>query len=366
MDVIDEDGRLLGRVNVVDALVVLVVLAIVVAGATFVLSAGGEPERSEPTYAYATVDLGSQPAYVAELVDAGDTVERADGPNVTVTDVYATGHGGDRHVRVRARIPGERTSDGFSYDGAPLRVGRTLDLATSEYRTKGTVTAVDASGPDLPVRRTDVLLRTNLSVGTADAVDVDDEYRLDGRVLGTVESVSVHGSKDPGRVIAYVGVTYRTYGSGGEPRFGGTAVQEGTRLPFETDGYAFEGTVVRQNALQQRGREVRRTAVLKLENADPDLAAAIDPGMEERVLGETVARVSDVRVDPSTVVIKSRNGTVFSREHPVEKDVTMTVDLRVRVTRSGLRFEDAPLRQGRSIILDFGTVTVEATVVSVS
>jgi hypothetical protein len=36
MEVIDEEGRLFGAVNVVDALVVLLVLAVVVAGAALV------------------------------------------------------------------------------------------------------------------------------------------------------------------------------------------------------------------------------------------------------------------------------------------------------------------------------------------
>jgi hypothetical protein len=167
VDVIDDESRLLGWVNVIDALVVLVVLAVAVAGATFILSIGEQPEQLAPADAYATLDLGSQPEHVAELIDTGDTVERAGGPNVTVTDVYVAGSGGDRRVRVRARIPGERTGDGLSYDGAPLRVGRTLDLTTSEYQTSGTVTAVDVSNPDLPVQWTDFFPRTDLSAGTA-------------------------------------------------------------------------------------------------------------------------------------------------------------------------------------------------------
>jgi len=40
MPLIDEDGNLFGRVNVVDALVVLLVVAVVAAGAALVMGAG--------------------------------------------------------------------------------------------------------------------------------------------------------------------------------------------------------------------------------------------------------------------------------------------------------------------------------------
>ena len=47
MELIDERGRLFGRVNVVDALVVLLVAAVVVAGVALV--AGGSEGRIETT-----------------------------------------------------------------------------------------------------------------------------------------------------------------------------------------------------------------------------------------------------------------------------------------------------------------------------
>jgi hypothetical protein len=43
----------------------------------------------------------------------------------------------------------------------------------------------------------------------------------------------------------------------------------------------------------------------------------------------------------------------------------MTAELRVRETGTGVRFKGAPLRQGGTVALDFGTVTVEATVVRI-
>jgi len=72
MEILDEKGRLFGVVNVIDALAVLLVLAVVAAGAALVL--GSEPEP-EPEFAstHATLDLGTQPDYIVAQLNEGDT-----------------------------------------------------------------------------------------------------------------------------------------------------------------------------------------------------------------------------------------------------------------------------------------------------
>jgi hypothetical protein len=72
MELIDDGGSLFGAVNVVDALVVLLVLAVVVAGAAFVFMDDPAPEPDVGT-TYATLDMGTQPAYIVDAINEGDT-----------------------------------------------------------------------------------------------------------------------------------------------------------------------------------------------------------------------------------------------------------------------------------------------------
>jgi hypothetical protein len=363
---IDDQGRLFGLINLVDALVVLVVLAILVAGVAFVFSSGSDDTSPDTATRYATLDLGTQPAYVAIRVTEDDVVDTdpEDAESLTITDVYATKTNDSRNLYARVRLNGTLSDDTVIYRGGPLRVGRDIDLTPPDYATSGTITAVDASNPDLPVGETDVLLHTALAADTVDEVRTSDEYRIDGRTVGTVRSVSAYRTGN-GSTLAYVGVTYQTYRASDGPQFAGTHVREGVTLPLETDAAAFEGEVVRVGATEPRGAETTRTVQLEIENADPDLSDALRTGMTERVRGETVAELTNVAVAPSTMVLTSQDGNVYRREHPVEEDVTLTVDLRVRETNAGLRFKGAPLHHGRTVFLDFGSVTVEATVVSV-
>ncbi len=112
MSLIDEDGNLFGVVNVVDALAIVLLVAVVVAGVAVVsggemgvdvvaalagtlllvvVVAGVAVVSGDATTAetrYATVELGEQPAYVVDRLEAGDVATLEDGDVATVTDVH--------------------------------------------------------------------------------------------------------------------------------------------------------------------------------------------------------------------------------------------------------------------------------------
>jgi len=466
MDVIDDEGNLFGVVNVVDALVVLLVLAVVAAGAALVLGGNDEPQP-EPEIRYATMDLGTQPSYVADLIESGDFVEYGGNEDLTVTEVYVTDEGNGKRMvaRVKLKSPSDEEK-GFTFDGKPPRVGRELTISTDEYNASGRITSVSESDPtldlvnrtvliegtlsieeaerlstndsvvrgnetiasvesfqlydtedpnerraivavdllayqnddrprfgstplrlnesvqlnteayslsgsilrvgvgELPTSERDVLLRTNMSADEAAALSVGDEYRVHGQTVATVQSVDVYGTGDPERRLVYVGVTYVTYEPGAEPQFAGTVVREGAELPFRTDEYEFEGQVVREDALEQRGEETTRTVTLEIEDAKPAVANSLEMGMRQRVNGETIASLSNVTVDAAAIVVTSDDGNVYLREHPVKKDVEITAELQVRESVNGVTYKGEPIRPGDTILIDLGTVTIRATVTS--
>jgi hypothetical protein len=468
MGVIDDEGNLFGVVNVVDALVVLLVLAVVAAGAAFVLGGDGEePPEPEQAVRYATLDLGTQPTYVADLVERGDHVDYGDGENLEVTDVYVTDAGDQKRVLVRLALETTLQDDEkFTFDGDPPRVGRELSIATNEYSTAGRVTSVSENDPtldlvnrtvliegnisveeasrlstnqsvvrgnktvasvesyqlygtddpnerqviaavellahrsdddarfgstplrlgesvrvnadgyslsgsilrvgvsDLPTSERDVLVRTNMSADDAASLSVGDEYRVNDQTVATIQSVDAYGTGSPDRRLVYVGVTYVTYEPRAEPRFAGQVVREGAQLPFRTDDYEFQGRVVREDALEQRGEETTRTVTLEIESAQPDIVDALEPGMRERVNGETIVELSNVTVEPADVVLTSEDGNVYLREHPVKKDVSITATIQVRESVNGITYKGGSIRPGDTILIDLGTITIRATVTS--
>jgi len=461
MAIIDEEGRLFGTVNVVDALVVLVVLAVAVAG--FALIAGsGETSRTETRYA--TLDFGLQPEYVIGQLEVGDTWNHTDSiGNVTVTDTYLTRSGSQASALARVAVTGPVTDGQFTFDGEPLRLGRVFRFQTDTYVLNGTIRAI-GSGSELPVGERTVVLRGTVPAEVAGSVEGGDEVRVGGETIATFQDVAVYDATGANRRTLYVAATLRTVQSGGESQFAGTPVEvgqeltlpvagyqyngtiervgdgfdrqtesilvtgvvdaataeklstgdtytvaeqdvatvesvavygteepdrkrvyvglsvqtlrygnvsrfgsnrslrDGVVLTFRTPSYEFQSEVVRLGTLTQPGETTERTVTLRMENVPPERANSVEKGLTETNAGQTVARVVGVQVEPAVVTLTSDGGNIYEREHPVNKDVTLTLELRVRERPSGVRFKGGLLQENDEVVIDLGTTTIRATV----
>jgi hypothetical protein len=472
VELIDEDGRLFGVVNVIDALAVLLVLAVVVAGIALV---NPFAPSGEETTRYATVDLDEQPAYVADLISEGDVMSPSNTPrNLTITDVYVTPTPGENvSITVRARINGTlKDREGqpgqvFTYGNTRIRQGGSFTLDTADYTVDGTVTRLDADGRALETERTEAILTTKVSPGVArtieagqtvtvadrevaritqvhvgpgnestirqvylgveletlrrsrgqsfgggllapdrsipfqtnvssltarvrmigssdlkresiqaviettiqsrvaDEISVGDEYRLAGTTVATLRSIDTYPDGGEAQTHVFVGVELTTVRLDGKQVFGAKPLQLGATIPFETDAYRLSGTVIGRGSLTPPGETTTKTVVVKVANIPPEIADGIRTGMTEESPGQTTARLVDKRTEPADVILTSESGEIFQRQHPRNQDVYLTVEVTVRSTRTGLRFHSRTIQEGDIITLDFGTISVNGTVIEI-
>jgi hypothetical protein len=360
---IDDEGRLFGAVNVIDALVVCVILATVVAGIALVDPFEPAPD---PATRHATLDLGAQQPNVAALVDEGDAVAVGT-RNLTVQDVhYAPLVSGDTHVYARVEIPGEmvETDTGdrvFHYGGTPLRVGSSVELDTSEYTLSGTVRELSQSGTQLDVEDATVLVETTTRDEAADDVTPGDTYRVAGQRVGSIETVQRYPTTDPGRERLHVGLALSTIAIGGDRRFGRTVLRTGEPLTFDSGDYVLNGSILELGTVEPRGNPSTVGATVELRDVEPAVARSLSVGSTERLGGRT-SRVTNVTVEPATVVVESDDGQVYGRDHPRLKDVTLEVDLAARQAERRLYFHGRIIQEDRPTVLEFGLMTVEGRI----
>lgn len=249
MDIIDDRGRLFGRVNVVDALVLLFVLAIVTAGAALAFgggsgSAGTPPSTATPQGQQAvetvTLELGTHPGYVASLVEPGNATLA--GANATITDVYRSPRGENVLLVVTASVEGRATADGFRVGDTVLRYGVGAPLVTPEYQIGTRVATV--GGPEtIDTRTVTATVEANVSTAVADSIAAGDTQRVAGDSVATVESVETVDTGEDWEVVR-VDVELVTRPVDGHYEYGGHPVRVGTELGFRTDRYQFGGHVV--------------------------------------------------------------------------------------------------------------------------
>ena len=271
MELIDEEGNLFGTINVIDALAILLVVAVGVAGIALLVPSSPDTTSAASTNTtesisetrYATVDLGTHPNRIANQITTGDTMER-NGHNLTVTDVYvAPTNPTSAAVVVRAELEGElvetkANTTRFVFIQNQSRIGDSFTIETDDYTVRG------------PIQR------------------LDD----DGRSLNTEY----------------------------------------------------------------------QTVDVELTNINQDIASGIAEGTTQTRRGEPVITVESVTTQPAEIVSQNEDGEFRVQEHPTNRDVSLTVELRTLETESGPRFYGGPLRIGNAIKLDLGTTTVTGTI----
>lgn len=163
-DLIDEEGRVLGLVNVVDLFVALLVVAFLVAGIAFVISegnAGDEPTTETETETPETTTIGVQlrvesvPPYVASAIPEGavdsEDVVRVRSKTVSPAMVVVTDAEGQLHERPHPRLKTAVVRLDLvvagaepTFRGTPVEVGRRVTVDLGPVTVTGNLTDVTA------------------------------------------------------------------------------------------------------------------------------------------------------------------------------------------------------------------------------
>lgn len=353
-------------VNVIDALVALVVLAVLVAGVALIAGGGAADTR------YATIDLGAQPDYTAGQITVGDEWD-VDG-GLMITDVYmypaADDDDGDTNVMVRAAVNGTEidpdAGEGgpISFNGEPLRFGRSLEIATSEWAAEGQVIDVGPDDDSLAVDTEDMVVQTTTDPTTARQIQPGDTYTVGETTLLSVESVTTYQTANPNERRVVLSVSAATRLDGERQLFGERPVQAGETVPIRTGTYSLTSEIVNTGSLEEPGTPATQTATIELESMTQSRADRLSIGMTEAVGGVQTAEVVGIENTPREEVVQSGDGFQVI-EHPRDREVTLTVDLEVYdQDDETVRFRGEQLRTGDEVTLTLDGVTVQGELAS--
>lgn len=305
----------------------------------------------------------TMPTPDARAVAVGDKIRIAGRTVATINDVaaYATGDPTERTVFVEATLQTHQEQGQQHFGGNPLRRGQVVSLPSDDYTYAGRIERV---GGGLDRGSADVLLEAVVDAETANQIADGDVATAAGHETAEIESVTTYATQDPDRKRVFVGVSLTTLGYGEREQFGATPVQRGNTISLNAENYQLSSSIERVGAVEPRGTATTRTVVLRMSEVRKQFAEAIQPGMTERADGKTIATINRVDIKPSLIITTGDDGSVNVVDHPFNRDVTIIAEIRVRETTSGIRFKGQILQQQSQVVIDLGTITIEATVVS--
>lgn len=177
MGLIDEEGNVLGKINIIDLLVVMAVSAVLVAGVAFVVS-GGDGTESSPEYAESTILFRSdgQPDYVVNSIEPGPVPS---GAVVGVESIAVNQTEGTNVVWLKLTVRAIVSDDGKLLWGQErLYVGRTVTIDLRKVQLEGVVVDFGPSVELPTIETTD----TPTPVRTTSAPPDESTHRVEIRV----------------------------------------------------------------------------------------------------------------------------------------------------------------------------------------
>jgi hypothetical protein len=233
MGLVDEEGRLFGVINVIDLMALTLVIALLFGAFTFLTGGGGE---EEPTR-YVTVSLSENQSSIVERIRPGpSTIGHVDG---NITAVYAGPSPDDGTVvLIRLATQGLPTNNGRN-----VRVGERVFLSADRYRFRVRVLGF-GENKSLPVHQETVQLVTTAEPAVAGLIDEGDQRMVAGRRLLRVQSVESRTRLDESRARVVYQAQVLAVQDGERSRYGGYTLKPGVQIPFETNEYRVNGTVV--------------------------------------------------------------------------------------------------------------------------
>lgn len=269
MDIIDDQGRLFGAINIIDALVVLLVLAIVVAGVAFVSPFSDnktEPDnKTENVTRYATLDLGAQNGYIASLISEGDrmSLENSRG-NLTVTDVYRSPTKNDKvSIILRAELEGVLTKNSqnqtvFRFNDSTPRVGEKISIRTLDYSITGSITNLQEDRDRINTKKRTITVKmenirpeiaSSISAGMSEKIndqklaEVLDKRVEPATITLTSDSGEIFKRQHPVKKDVYMDVRVTTRNTNSGLQFHGEPLRIGNNVVFEFENLDIKGTV---------------------------------------------------------------------------------------------------------------------------
>lgn len=241
MEVLDEQGRLFGRVNIVDALVVLFAVAVIVAGAALVFGDDSAPTPepspdSEPEERTLYVTLEA----TGDAATALDTDEvQLDGASANITDVHRTP--GPRSY-LRIALNGTESEGRFRFGDSHVRLGDTYTVTNNVTRTGSRVVERDVT-PEFETQTTTVTVETTVRTPLAEAVSEGDEQRVGDSTVLEVTSTETSAVNETHTDLRAT-LDLETLVVDDVPHYGGRPVRLGREFEIGTDDYEIDAEIV--------------------------------------------------------------------------------------------------------------------------
>ncbi|MEK6715233.1 MAG: DUF4330 family protein [Candidatus Omnitrophota bacterium] len=401
MKIIDEKGRLFGKVNVIDFLAMLLLLSILPVFYFGYKIANQKPIA--PPKTFTEVELYCRfiklAPSVAEMISVGD--KEFDEKGDVTAEIIELGKielyvyeldigAGERLVKedldkkqvsARLKLKAELREDKLYYKNKPIAISLPLDFKTNKYEVIAIPREEEKKEEermiDLYVTLKDLDEDTlkNLSVGDKE-LDRNGEVIMEILTLGKMENSAYDFDLGAGNFIlgedsnkkqlsAKIRLKCKVKNNN-QLYFKGKKIGHNILFEFKTDKYVANASVSKTLEMSPIVKERWISLQVKFAGEAPEIARVIQKGdIEKDVFGKTVARIGSIISDKASEVLVLKDDRFITLNHPFNKDMLLSLDVKCIEKDGVYYFENYPVKMGNMINFMTDLYSISGTIVGV-
>ena len=408
MQIIDEKGRLFGKINIVDFLVILFLVCIMPAfyfGYKILNRPPVVVEKGVLTSIDVYAILKDLSPEIAKLISVGDK-ELDDNGNV-IGEILDVGKiesnfveidldeeetivkedAQKKQVSVKMRVMGELKGNDILYKGNKLKIGSMIDFKTAKYRTKGMIISkISEFSREIKVSKSGLspinigLLFKNLSPEVALLVSEGDfETDSDGDTIAKVLAV---GKSEPYSYKVYLGDGNYATRTDSQKRqllvkmeimgrvegktfyFKDKRIALDSKIAFNTNEYSIEGIVAKEPTPVKTSVNLPINIGLLFKNLSPEVALLVSEGdFETDSDGDTIAKVLAVgKSEPYSYKVYLGDGNYATRTDSQKRQLLVKMEIMGRVEGKTFYFKDKRIALDSKIAFNTNEYSIEGIV----
>lgn len=395
MKIIDEKGRLFGKVNIIDSLVIFFILFVLVSlyfghkRFSNIVSPPVSTANPLSLEFYATAN-GMSPE-VAKLILVGDKVSENGNALAEILDlgkaevdvreikidqdeVVSVSDPGFLQLPLKIRLNGEIKQDYFFYKGEKLRLGSNIPFNNEKYKIMIRIDSSVGRACKLSPFELDISLAP-LNQNQIKLISSGDKFIDDlggGNILNVGEPVlytldsKERRTSSLQQLLSEVVIKARLLGQikDGYFYYAEQKINVGSKIQLKTGKYKVEGVV------KSEPRPLHEQRVILQANFKylmPEVAALIKAGDEEKDdRGIVIAKVKAIINNKPNTTLVQNGGKLIRANHPEMRDVLLVLEIVCVRDKDKISFKNIPVKVGNNLSLMAKEYDLTGTITSVN
>jgi len=179
MKIIDSNGRLFGKLNIIDLALIIIIIMVAIAGYKF-LNQNQDAVMNKPGHSLVQVEVISQPAYILDNIESGDIIY----DNNEIIGVVQRKHiikntavGSDMIIEIQMNVSTDKSAQ-LLINGEPITIGSGFKITTSKLRINSVIVGYDQfSIPLKTVQKSVKMISVNHEQWLLEALEVGNQVK---------------------------------------------------------------------------------------------------------------------------------------------------------------------------------------------